>query len=69
MRLRQEVLLILHRAGVDPADLIHFDDAEFTPIDRLVDREDPTFQVILVDHNQADGLLKGKVRILFGYKT
>ena len=56
------MLLILERAGVDPADLIHFDDAEFRPLQRLIDLVDPTFHVILVDHNQADGLLKGKVK-------
>lgn len=61
MRLRQETLSILSDSGVDPNDLIHMDDAEFYPVMNLVDDEDPTFHVVLVDHNKADGLLKDKV--------
>eukprot|EP00746_Dinoflagellata_sp_MGD_P020555 gnl/MRDRNA2_/MRDRNA2_14788_c0_seq1.p1 gnl/MRDRNA2_/MRDRNA2_14788_c0~~gnl/MRDRNA2_/MRDRNA2_14788_c0_seq1.p1 ORF type:complete len:346 (+),score=79.81 gnl/MRDRNA2_/MRDRNA2_14788_c0_seq1:562-1599(+) len=62
MRLRQETLAILQDAGVDPRYLIHVDDEEFYPIIHLVKDEDPTFHVVLVDHNEADGLLKGKVQ-------
>jgi len=61
MQLKQETLAILTHAGVDPNDLIHMDDYMFAPLMRLIDLEDSSFQVILVDHNEADGLLKGKV--------
>eukprot|EP00929_Paragymnodinium_shiwhaense_P014727 TRINITY_DN122685_c0_g1_i1.p1 TRINITY_DN122685_c0_g1~~TRINITY_DN122685_c0_g1_i1.p1 ORF type:complete len:501 (-),score=98.93 TRINITY_DN122685_c0_g1_i1:298-1800(-) len=61
MRLRQETLAILSHVGVNYHDLVHFDDNSFSPLMALVDEEDPSFDVILVDHNEADGLLKGKV--------
>eukprot|EP00933_Yihiella_yeosuensis_P073141 TRINITY_DN81727_c0_g1_i1.p1 TRINITY_DN81727_c0_g1~~TRINITY_DN81727_c0_g1_i1.p1 ORF type:complete len:406 (+),score=83.44 TRINITY_DN81727_c0_g1_i1:43-1260(+) len=62
MMLRQETLAILDHAGVDYHDLLHMDDKAFRPLMNLVDTEDPSFHVILVDHNKADGLLKGKVK-------
>jgi len=62
MKLRQETVAILSHAGVDLHDMIHADDETFVPLKHLVEAEDSTFRVILVDHNEADGFMKGLVQ-------